>query len=758
MALRPGLPWAVGAMVVLVAALAVLIKFFRAAPAFELLLVCIVTAAVALVAGTLAAQGASAGTRELEKGPISSYELEISSDMAPSGTGMRGRCRVWKDGRCLGEAWFVCAEQLIRGTRLRCVGRFTPPGDDDWGRAQKAEGLLGSIKAVRILSQEAATGFVAVLEARRQECIESLNPEESDAQALAAALALGWRSDMEARGLTDLFSACGMSHVAAVSGSHVSVVCALAGSVMLKLRMKPRSRTVFLALATGLFVLRSGASASAVRAWLMCCCALAGHLSGRRGYALSALSLCGLAMALIRPQLSGNLGFLLSLSCVSGLCLFASYAAYALHALVGSPRFPRFMRGAPRLRLTRGINSLCQGFAVAVVAAIAALPISASAVGTVSLVGPFANALLSAPMTVLVGLSVLAANAAALPGLQGFLIAATRILGTALIAVMRALARLPSAQVSVELDLGVGFALVVACAAALYALWPKVNRRLVLRVLLAAIALMLVVFVRWRFFAPARLCVLDVGQGDSILIQDGSAAVLVDTGPDGSAARELKRLNVYHLDAVVLTHLHDDHYGGVDELMGQVSVDAVYVGEGARDNIPDELGKSITELTGEGACELSCGSVIRVGGFCLEAIWPQTPALGTENEDSLVFLASYASGNRSLSALLTGDAEHEVLSDCIKHQSVGDIDVLKVGHHGSEVSLTREDADALKPELAIASAGEGNRYGHPTEACVDTLEGAGALFLCTKDVGTVVVEPRQESFRVTSCGGSHEVE
>lgn len=758
MGARPGLPWALIAAGAIALALTVLVKRFRSMKCFEPLLVCLVTASVALLASTLAAQAATAGTATLERGSISACELEISSDMVPSGSNMRGRCRVYKKGHALGEAWFTCAEQLTRGTRLRCVGRFTAPGDDDWGRAQRAEGLLGSIKVVHILSKTPATGFMAALEASRQAKIAALSPEGSDAQALVAALALGWRADMKERGLTDLFSVCGMSHVAAVSGSHVSVVCALAGAAMLRLRLKTQVRFVLLVLLTGLFVLGAGASASAVRAWIMCMAALGGQLSGRRGYALSALSLAGLAMALISPQLTGNLGFLLSISCVAALCLFAQYASYALGAIVGSPCLPRFIKGGLRLRILRGMSALIQGFAVALVAAVAALPLTASAFGKLSLVGPLANALLSAPITLLVGLSVITANASFLTWLHAPLMAATELLGEALIGILRALARLPSACVSLELSLGLAFALVAAGAALLYAKWPRVNRRKAGWVVLAAVLIGASIFVRWRFFAPARLCVLDVGQGDAILIQDGSAALLVDTGPDGSAARELSRLNVGHLDAVVLTHLHDDHYGGVASLMGQVSVDAVYVGEGAGANIPDELGKCIEELTGSPPRELACGSAIQAGGFTLSAIWPEEPAPGTENEDSLVFLTSYTAGGRELTALLTGDAEHEVLSECIKHRSVGDIDALKVGHHGSEISLSQEDARALSPELAVASAGEANRYGHPTETCVKTLEEAGALFLCTKDVGTVVVEPRQGRLHVTALGASHALE
>ena len=79
---------------------------------------------------------------------------------------------------------------------------------------------------------------------------------------------------------------------------------------------------------------------------------------------------------------------------------------------------------------------------------------------------------------------------------------------------------------------------------------------------------------------------------------------------------------------------------------------------------------------------------------------------------------------------------------------MGDIDVLKVGHHGSKVSVSDELLQELKPEAAIASAGEGNRYGHPSKACMEALEERDVTFFCTKDQGDITVFPGREGIRV----------
>ena len=85
---------------------------------------------------------------------------------------------------------------------------------------------------------------------------------------------------------------------------------------------------------------------------------------------------------------------------------------------------------------------------------------------------------------------------------------------------------------------------------------------------------------------------------------------------------------------------------------------------------------------------------------------------------------------------------------------MGDIDLLKVGHHGSAVSVSAEEARALSPEVSVASAGEGNRYGHPRAECVEALESAGSRFLCTFDAGDVVVYPGVSGPRVSTQRGT----
>jgi competence protein ComEC len=318
--------------------------------------------------------------------------------------------------------------------------------------------------------------------------------------------------------------------------------------------------------------------------------------------------------------------------------------------------------------------------------------------------------------------------------------------------VLRGLARVPYASVPVSAGAPTLWAFVIVGGLGVLVVWPQPSRASVQRIAVCITLAVVVLVAHWRFLAPARVCVLDVGQGDAILIQDGPSAILVDAGPpDGSLPKALARNHVLHLDAVVLTHLHDDHYGGLMDLEGHVGVGEVIVAAGAKDNLPEELDEAVHELTGSSCEEICYHNQLQVGGFTLLAVWPRTEVDGLDNPDSLELTIAYTGRGRELRGLLTGDAEQDETGAVIAAGEVGDIDFLKVGHHGSEVSLTSEQAEALAPEVAVASAGEGNAYGHPRKECVEALVSAGARFLCTKDVGDVELRPGRDGVMVRTA-------
>ena len=267
---------------------------------------------------------------------------------------------------------------------------------------------------------------------------------------------------------------------------------------------------------------------------------------------------------------------------------------------------------------------------------------------------------------------------------------------------------------------------------------------------------------------------LDIGQGDAILLQSGGAAVLVDTGPDDAVLAALARQHVWELDAVVITHTDLDHAGGLVELVGHVGVDRVVFAQGVWDKLVQES-SDLVNVVQEGlhaqVGQVCAGDTLRARDLTLSVLWPQGPVAGDENVDSIVILATWgnasassvaavpagiptdasqASGTPSMTALLTGDAESEVVAPLIERGAVGHADVLKVGHHGSAVSTTPEMVRGLSAQVGVASAGKDNSYGHPRQECIDAVLEGGARFVCTATAGDVTFYPQVDAIRV-SC-------
>ena len=244
--------------------------------------------------------------------------------------------------------------------------------------------------------------------------------------------------------------------------------------------------------------------------------------------------------------------------------------------------------------------------------------------------------------------------------------------------------------------------------------------------------------------------VLDVGQGDSILIRSPEGkSVLIDGGTGSVDVVPLLRARgIEELNMVVGTHAHADHIGGIDEVLESIPV-KLYLDNGLPHTTKTyakvmELieQKEIRYIEGKRDQEFNLGKEVK-----LQIIHPQNILLRNTRSDlnSNSVVIRMLHGNNCF--LFTGDAE-EPTEDQLVRQDIGTCQVLKVAHHGSNHSSTTHFLEEVEPKIAVISLGANNRYGHPGEDAMTRLERTGAEIYRTDTMGTVTITSDGENLQV----------
>ena len=664
--------------------------------------------------------------------------------MSPQGSPLsraRSRARVHGIVASPGDAVSLDAE-------LRPHATFRNPSPHpDWptlepiawvGRARESTVLVTRASGLRALVESVRARIRAGL-------VQTL---ASPTRGLAIALVLGDEQDVDAESAARV-RAAGLTHVLAVSGMHVTIV--VGAILFLLLRLLPRlgiaSRVDPTRVAHGMaapfalvYAELAGGSPSAWRAATTAAIAWSLRAAGRKPDALATSALAVIAFAAIEPASAMRPAFVLSIA-----------ATGAVLDLPGELTLETLARGSARASIvTAPLVSWCfEGVPlVAVAANIVLLPIVAALVLPIATI----HALVAAIAPDLAGPSAFVLDWTC----RGF------------VGACEALGAIELGRVMPPLDATQGVIATLA-AIGLVAI-PRVSHKLAI-VTLATLALAgaeLHLRARESPRGELRVTFLDVGQGDAALVDlpDGSLMVVDSGGAFGEGADPGARVLVpllrarrrARIDRLVITHPHPDHYGGVAALMARFSIMEIWDSGQARDEDPGGMWSSELRSLGRHAPIRSpralCGHPREHAGARIEVLWPcPTFDPGWDaNDNSLVLRITF--GERTL--VLAGDAEAHAEAELLARGLRGPIDLLKVGHHGSHTSSTSAFVAALRPRIAIVSAGVGNRFGHPHQDVLARYEAAGTRVLRTDLEGGIVVRTDGHALTARAWSGASE--
>ena len=711
------------------------------------------------------------------------WTATVDSMGTPRDGAQVARLRLLVDGReVVVAATLPAFPEIAAGAVVRVDGslRLAQP-DDPYGAYLLGSGASGSLQARQLDIVRAPPS--ATVQSVRDGAGDALRLALPEPEAgLAAGILIGLRERVD-RQLAADFATAGVSHVVAISGWNIAIVAALVAAIM---RGRPRRLVAIVVGGTIVaYVVAAGASPSVVRAAVMASVVLLARESGRAGRATAALAVAVSILLLVDPAMIGDAGFRLSVLATAGLLAWATPLGAWLGRLWGG-RLPSW---------------LAESLGITLAAQAATLPDVLVTFGRLSLVSPVVNLLVVplVPASMAAGLLALLAGGAAMLGSPPMLATLAGLPGWLLLHVMvwvvRTGASVPFAAVAIppELTLPVGGLAALLLVGAIAAIRhrqrhprrarptptrPKpakvvagrggrpARRRLgsIERALVAAAALVIAIAgiaIAQTATLDTRVTILDVGQGDAILVESRTGArMLVDGGPDPD--RLLLQLDARippwdrRIDVIVLTHPHEDHVAGLARVLQRYRVGQVYE---PGMNGPGPGWKAWDAALRDGdppRGTLSTGAHLQLGEVSFTVLWPdpgavprQPAATGKGINDVSIVLLGEANGRRFL---LTGDMEEEVDPVLVK-RGLPRVDLLKVAHHGSATASTAPFLAAVRPTIAVISVGAGNDYGHPAPATVDRLRATGAKVFRTDLDGVVTVDVHREGLSVETSGG-----
>lgn len=548
---------------------------------------------------------------------------------------------------------------------------------------------------------------------------------EDSSGAFIKSLVFGDTSDL-ANDFREDLRRSGLSHAVSVSGMHISFLVAF-----VLLFTKNRYLKLLAIPLMFLFAFMVGAPQSALRAVIMQSLVLLSSVAKREYDSLTSLSFAAFVLAFVNPYCVTDVGFLLSFSATLGI------------VLLYKPLFDGFLCIGKKLS---GIpKKLFQSFSTILSVTIAAMlfttPIAAYLFNSFSLIAPLSNTLLNfVIMLIFMGaFAVILLSFIYLPIAKGAAVVLEMLTGF-VTKMIKMLSNISFAEMFTG-DMFVMLTVAFLCFVAVYAILAgKKKIRRWFAIAIAVVVIIAVPALRLSFSEKThegvRFDVLDVGQGQCVVVTCGDECAVIDCGgEDGAENTAISHLllrGITDIDALVLTHGHADHANGAQYLIETIDTKTVYMPASDKNNATFIR---VSEYLGEDeAIFVEEDTTINLSGMEISIL--TLPEGKDENENGLVVIVR--DGDYEL--LITGDIPDKLEKHILDR--VPDCESYILGHHGSKTSSSQALLNKSLPELCLISVGEGNSYGHPNEATLSRIEKLGSKVHRTDVEGTLTFYSR----------------
>lgn len=667
------------------------------------------------------------------------------------------------DWRNVDELEFGQSGDTIKVTgKLRHFHDYGNPGRMQRDMTYASQGICAQMVADKysIQLKENDSDVLARLAARirsyYRDYMESLMPRQ-DAAAIFAMVFGGYQGIKQE--LLDAFTVTGIVHILSVSGSHITLMAGTAG-IIGKLLHLPDKATAALATVTIIFYgLLAGAIPPVIRSAIMGILTLLALTMGRERDAQHILSITALGLLLYSPPLLYDISFQLSFGATAGLLYIAPILREKLRK-----KLPVFV---------------ADSLAITMAAQLSVLPVIAWYFNVISLSSLLANLVITPIVEWIIVMGLFAGLLASVIPVLGQLvfIVASMALGV-VYELSRAVAALPASQIYMPTVQGgylVAYYAGLLAWLAKYAYaerWEELKEKWLPKLktwrnkILAGIGIMLacIVLFNWAQKGELQVHFIDVGQGDAALvITPHGHAFMVDTGGTRENGYDIGKMvdvpylhhyGVRELDAIFLTHAHEDHAAGVKGILTKIPTKVVLIGHEGTGDYLKTFGRGEAGKTEKLLAPLKENTSLTLDGVKIEILYsPEAKEVAnsnlnaTGNEFSNLIRVSYGKA----SFLFTGDLISEQEAELLRRQVPLHSTVLKVGHHGSRTSSSEKFLQAVNPRWAVISCGFENSFGHPHKEVVERLKSATQAEIYRTDYnGAVVFKTDGETMRVES--------